>query len=179
MFHIDPSKGSRGPAVSDLPSCVLFNWCPRQSGLTSRSIPTKCLPFYSFEWWWLHAFGELSNNPSERISWGSGTSRGMGPLRILSTWGTFHHSWGSQGPTHLGPISGILEGPPKCYGEFTRDDHSDTVYRLLKVFILAVWDHTQVFKDLGVTPSVHNTNFLKAETMSWHLACQLQGTSWK
>ena len=45
---------------------------------------------------------------------------------------------------------------------------TQTIYRQLKEFISAGWDHTEVFRDLGVPLSV------KAETTSWHFLRQLQ-----
>lgn len=36
-----------------------------------------------------------------------------------------------------------------CYREPTREDPSDTVYSLLKVFIPVIWDYTQVFGNQG------------------------------
>lgn len=42
-----------------------------------------------------------------------------------------------------------------CYGEPTRDGLSDDVYSQMKVFIPASWDHTLVFRDLGVALNVH------------------------
>lgn len=44
----------------------------------------------------------------------------------------------------------------------TRDDHLDTVYSQLKVFIPNDMDNTQVFRVLGVAPSVQNKDFFKS-----------------
>ena len=33
---------------------------------------------------------------------------------------------------------------------------TQTIYRQLKEFISAGWDHTEVFRDLGVAPSVQS-----------------------
>jgi hypothetical protein len=52
----------------------------------------------------------------------------------------------------------------------------------MKCFIPASWDHTQVFRDLGVTLNVHNTRILKTETTSWYLTQQLGawgGVGWE
>ena len=38
------------------------------------------------------------------------------------------------------------EGKNKVLQELTRDDHSDTVFSRLKVFISASWDHSQVLQ---------------------------------
>lgn len=46
--------------------------------------------------------------------------------------------------------SGISVGLLTCHMTFTREDHSDTMYSQLKVFIPADWDHTQVFMDQGM-----------------------------
>lgn len=45
----------------------------------------------------------------------------------------------------------------------TRDDHLDTVYSQLKVFIPNDMDNTQVFRVLGVAPSVQNKDFFQKQ----------------
>lgn len=45
----------------------------------------------------------------------------------------------------------------------TRDDHLDTVYSQLKVFIPTDLDKTQVFRVLGVAPSVQNKDFFQKQ----------------
>lgn len=59
-------------------------------------------------------------------------------------------------------------------GKPTIDDHSDRVYRQLKVFIPAGWDHTQLFRDLRVQkgrnhlpafPSVVAGGFVEASSL--------------
>lgn len=54
-----------------------------------------------------------------------------------------------------------------------RDDHSNTVYSQLKVFILAGCVYIQAFWHISVAPSVQSKGILKAETMSWQLDQQL------
>lgn len=39
----------------------------------------------------------------------------------------------------------------------TRDDHSNTVYSQLSVFIPVGWGCTQLFGDIDIAPSVQNT----------------------
>lgn len=40
----------------------------------------------------------------------------------------------------------------------TRDDHTDTVYRQLNVFVPVGWGYIQLFGDIDVAPSVQNTS---------------------
>ena len=55
-------------------------------------------------------------------------------------------------------------------GAHQRDERSDIVHSQLKVFIPASWNHTQKFRDLGVTQSVQGTRVLKAEASPRYLA---------
>lgn len=45
------------------------------------------------------------------------------------------------------------------YGKPTSDDHSDTIYSQLKVFIPASWDLNHLLRDLGVVLSIQNMEF--------------------
>lgn len=46
-----------------------------------------------------------------------------------------------------------------------QDNHPNTFYSQLKVFVPAGWDHTQMFHDLGRVLSVQNNGVFKGLTL--------------
>lgn len=97
-----------------------------------------------------------------------------GLSKKLSPTGTLFLASGGP-PKCLGPVSGKSHwGFWKCYREPTKDNHSNTVYNQLRVFIL-ILELRSGIQDPSIKPSVCDKGFSKAKATPWYFAWQLSG----
>lgn len=118
------------------------------------------LLFFFFLSFWMVALRCLCSTRQQqsvgqkRFSQGPGTPQGEHPTGVLSSECILPIPRSPRSSKYWNSVSGDHTGSPKCYREPPREEHADTVYSQLNVFITASWNYTQLFGDLSVALSV-------------------------